>query len=98
MVKDKNIDPENFLIITKNSEIRNNNDLKNVYLKSVKLLLVISLITNLFKKASKRNTTHQWRINDVLYTFSACRTVKYFEKTGKSSFGILSKLSIYIIF
>jgi hypothetical protein len=37
MVKEKNIDPENFLIITKNSEIRNNNDLKIVYSKSVKL-------------------------------------------------------------
>ena len=37
MVKGKNIDPENFLIITKNSEIRNNNDLKIVFSKSVKL-------------------------------------------------------------
>ena len=37
MVKENIIDPENFLIITKNSEFRNNNDLKIVYLKSVKL-------------------------------------------------------------
>ncbi len=37
MAKENKIDPENFLIITKNSEIRNNNDLKNVYSKSVKL-------------------------------------------------------------
>ena len=37
MVKENIIDPENFLIITKNSEIRNNNDLKIVFSKSVKL-------------------------------------------------------------